>query len=64
MGKETNSKSTTTIRISKKTQELLRQLKSIKQTKMCDIIYYLAENELKKVYRLEEILNNGKNSNK
>lgn len=64
MEKETNSKSTTTIRISKKTQELLRQLKSIKQTKMCDIIYYLAENELKKVYKLEEILNNGKNSNK
>lgn len=57
-----NQKDTTTIRISYKTQELLKELKKQKEMPICSIIHLLAENELTKIYKLEEILNGKNNS--
>lgn len=44
---------TTTIRISEKTKELLKELKSKKSLPMNSIIHTLAENELKLLFKME-----------
>lgn len=52
---------TTTVRISDKTREILRKLKQKKQMTMSSIIYNLAENELKRIYKIGEIVDDENN---
>ena len=48
---------TTTIRVTDRTQKLLKQLSKTKKMTMSSIIYNLAENEVKKMCELENFLN-------
>lgn len=48
---------TTTIRITQQTRNVLKKLSKEKKMPMSSIIYNLAENELKNMYQIGEILN-------
>lgn len=47
---------TTTVRITNRTRDILKELSRIKKIPMNNIIYILAENELKATYKLDELL--------
>lgn len=48
---------TTTIRITQNTRKLLKKLSKEKRIPMSAIIYNLAENEIKNMFQIGEILN-------
>lgn len=56
-GSENMNEKTTTVRITQQTRNVLKKLSKIKKMPMSSIIYNLAENELKNMYQIEEILN-------